>query len=239
MQRLGALTAGLRVLHLAPEKGIADRLFAMYGNYYHATDIDTAKYKNGAYPVFPLDCCTDLQKLPTECFDVIIHNHVLEHIPCGIEGVLTEFKRILKPAGWHFFTAPFSGANTRENLEPMAPEQRRRHFGQEDHLRIFGTEDFPKLLSEYGFISANTLSLFSADEFSAASVPAQHPDTIGADTVFVWHGNDLKQASAHSISEDTIGEEIEVPPSVMEQDLESEAQTRSSRRARSSRLWVP
>jgi hypothetical protein len=236
MKRLGGLTPGLRVLHLAPERGLADQLFAQYGSHYHATDVDTARYRNGAYPVFELDCCTDLKKLPTDCFDVIIHNHVLEHVPCAIEGVLVEFARILKPTGWHFFTVPFSGANTRECLEPMAPEHRKRNFGQEDHIRIFGTEDFTKLLSSYGFINANTLSLFTEDEFAAASVPMQHTDTVGADAVFIWHSGELKPVSAISAHAGLDLGKLQVPSSVLEQRAGADGYSRNSQRVRASRL---
>ena len=52
-------------------------------------------------------------------------------------------------------------------------------------MRMFGTEDFPVVLSHFGFVSANSLDLFSREEFVKASVPVQEQKTIGADTVFV------------------------------------------------------
>lgn len=44
--------------------------------------------------------------LPTESFDVVATNEVLEHVP-DLDAALREIARILRPGGWHIGTHPF------------------------------------------------------------------------------------------------------------------------------------
>ncbi len=88
-----------------------------------------------------------VRQMTSASFDLILHNHVLEHLPCSVEAVLVEMTRLLAPDGWHFLSVPFRRAKTEEDLGDVAPERRTELFGQFDHMRIFGTKDFPELLS--------------------------------------------------------------------------------------------
>jgi Methyltransferase domain. len=132
--------------------------------------------------------CDDLQKMPSELFDVIIHNHVLEHICCSVEDTLVELNRILKKGGNHFFTVPFRGNETIEDISPsLTDEERIKLFGQHDHVRIFGKEDFPALLKKVWNVSDVTVSvksLFSETEIERAAIPLKSLEEIDANTIF-------------------------------------------------------
>lgn len=53
--------------------------------------------------------CQDIQNttFPNECFDLVITEDVLEHVP-DPRAAFIEIKRILKPGGFHIYTIPVS-----------------------------------------------------------------------------------------------------------------------------------
>ena len=44
--------------------------------------------------------------LPSDCFDIVTTNEVLEHVP-DLDAALREIARVLRPGGWHVGTHPF------------------------------------------------------------------------------------------------------------------------------------
>jgi len=96
-------------------------------------------------------------------FDVIICNHVLEHIPNDRQA-MSEIYRVLKPGGWSILQVPISLSleATYEDPAIRTPEERERFFGQNDHVRIYAA-DYKRRLESAGFVvevcnSRNTLS---------------------------------------------------------------------------------
>ena len=83
--------------------------------------------------------CFDLTAapLPYDSFDVIVCNHVLEHIPDDI-AALREIRRMLAPGGWALLMSPILVEKTIEDLTLTDPQERLRRFGQEDHVRRYG-----------------------------------------------------------------------------------------------------
>jgi phosphoglycolate phosphatase len=136
-----------RVLHLAPEKGIHARLSAMLapGNY-HLRDIDPGRYAFAA-GIERLDL-TELDDMPGDRYDLIVHSHVLEHVPCNIAYCLFHLHRMLREGGTHLFQVPFMGDRWDECFQDIGDLERRRRFGQEDHVRIFGKNDVPAHLGK-------------------------------------------------------------------------------------------
>jgi len=99
------------------------------------------------------DVKVDIQNIPfpDESQELIICNHVLEHVP-DYKLALKELRRILRKDGFLELTVP-----TDRNLETVyedpgitRKEDRVKHFGQYDHLRAFGN-DFGKIVTEAGF----------------------------------------------------------------------------------------
>lgn len=83
--------------------------------------------------------CFDLTAapLPYDSFDVIVCNHVLEHIPDD-RAALREIRRMLAPLGWALLMTPIMVESTMEDLTLPDPRERLRRFGQEDHVRRYG-----------------------------------------------------------------------------------------------------
>ena len=129
-----------KVLHFAPEQAFYKRFRKLKNLDYTTTDLNS-----------PLaDIKADICNLPFEenTFDIILCNHVLEHIPDDTQA-MSELFRILKPGGWGVFQIPqdLTRAITFEDNSITDKKERARVFGQYDHVRIYGRDYFDKLRS--------------------------------------------------------------------------------------------
>lgn len=135
-----------RLLHIAPEVCLMKHLKKHYHNCpdrYVTADLES-----------PLaDLHFDVQRIPLadNTFDVVICNHLLEHV-ANDRRALKELRRILKPEGWGILLSPidYERAETFEDDTITDPEERTRLFGQYDHRRVYG-RDYVERLREAGF----------------------------------------------------------------------------------------
>ncbi|MGK9167735.1 methyltransferase domain-containing protein [Inquilinus limosus] len=88
--------------------------------------------------------------LPSESVDMVICNHVLEHV--DDRRALSEIHRILTPDGLAVLSFPNvpGWPETYENPAVVDPRDRLLHFGQADHVRVFGY-DVRRRISDAGF----------------------------------------------------------------------------------------
>ena len=82
-------------------------------------------------------------------FDFILCSHVLEHIP-NDQQAMAEMYRILKPGGTTIIQVPLQDTPTYENPDIITAKERLIHFGQSDHVRIYGL-DIKERLETAGF----------------------------------------------------------------------------------------
>lgn len=127
-----------KVLHFAPEQAFYKRFREMHGLDYTTTDLNS-----------PLaDVKADICDLPfaDHSFDVILCNHVLEHIPDDHKA-MKELHRVMKPGGWGIFQVPqdLKREHTFEDNTITDKRERARIFGQYDHVRIYGRDYFDRL----------------------------------------------------------------------------------------------
>ena len=127
-----------KVLHVAPEQCFYKRFRNQNNLDYLTTDLYS-----------PLaDVKADICRLPFEdnSYDVIFCNHVLEHIEDD-KKAMQELYRVLKPGGFGIFQIPqeLSREFTYEDASIQSPEERKKHFGQYDHVRVYGQDYFNKL----------------------------------------------------------------------------------------------
>jgi len=128
-----------RMLHVAPEECLAQQLSRQEGIDYLSGDLDPAK------AMIPLD----LMQIPfaDNSFDVIYCSHVLEHVPDD-RRAMRELFRVLKPGGWAILQVPIADlGKTDEDPGVTDPQERRRRFGQEDHVRRYGRDYVRRLES--------------------------------------------------------------------------------------------
>ena len=128
----------LKVLHFAPEQAFYKRFKSLKNISYTTTDLNS-----------PLaDVKADICQLPfpDNAFDVILCNHVLEHIPDDTKA-MQELYRVMKPGGFGIFQIPqdLNRAETFEDNSITDKEERTKIFGQYDHVRIYGRDYFNKL----------------------------------------------------------------------------------------------
>ena len=133
-------TDTLKVLHFAPEQAFHKRFKKLENITYTTTDLNS--------PI--ADVKADICQLPfgDDSYDVILCNHVLEHIPDDTKA-MEELHRVLKPGGWGVFQIP-QDLNREKTFEDNAitdRKERARIFGQYDHVRIYGRDYFNKLRS--------------------------------------------------------------------------------------------
>jgi hypothetical protein len=130
-----------KLLHVAPEKHLSALLSSLENLDYLSADImySTAMIRMDLTGI----------PFPDESFDIVICNHVFEHIPDD-RLAMSELYRILKPSRWAIMQVPIYGERTIENPSVIDPKERRKLFGQEDHVRKYG-RDYKDRLEEAGF----------------------------------------------------------------------------------------
>lgn len=133
----------LRVLHIAPEPILMERLRSLPNLDYLTADLNPEKAD------VQMDICNI--EYPDESFDVILCAHVLEHVP-NANRAMRELRRVLSPAGFALLDVPMNPAlqDTYEDWSITSDEGRRAAFGQFDHVRWFG-RNYPDLLREARF----------------------------------------------------------------------------------------
>ena len=133
-------TAKKRVLHFAPEQAFLRKFKQMKNLEYTTTDLNS--------PI--ADIKADICNLPFKdnSYDVIICNHVLEHIPDDTKA-MQELYRVLSPGGMAILQVPYEAdrATTFEDDSITDQAERTRIFGQYDHVRVYGIDYFTKLES--------------------------------------------------------------------------------------------
>lgn len=73
---------------------------------------------------------------PNETFDAIICYHILEHV-IDDRKAMSELYRILKPNGTIVIQTPFKKGEIYEDYSILSAPERKQHFGQEDHVRVY------------------------------------------------------------------------------------------------------
>lgn len=134
---------GKEILHFAAEEAISAHVKPKAMHYV------TADYLRGGFDL-RLDI-TKMPEIPDGEFDVVMAFDVLEHVS-NYRRALNEIYRALKPRGLAILMVPQKDhlITTYEDPSIVSEEERIRHFGQRDHLRIFG-DDFPEAVHEHGF----------------------------------------------------------------------------------------
>lgn len=132
------------LLNIAPDYAIQSRLKRLKNINYLSIDLDS-------------DLAMEKQDLTRlsftdNSFDAILCYHVLEHVEDD-KKAMKELFRVLKPAGWAIIQTPIekNREKTFEDFSITSPEERKKVFGQSDHVRIYGL-DYIDRLKNAGFV---------------------------------------------------------------------------------------
>ena len=135
------ITTGAALLHFAPESFIAALLKRSNINYVSA---DLARDD--------VDLKLNIENIDIgdDQYDIIVCSHVLEHV--DDKRALSELRRILKPNGKLILMVPVTeGCDTTYEDDTIKDSSERLiHFGDPDHVRVYGT-DLIQRLTDAGF----------------------------------------------------------------------------------------
>jgi len=137
-----------RLLHVSPEQQLEERIRKHPQIDYLSGDLESRQ------AMVRLDI-TDIH-YGDDTFDVIICNHVLEHVP-NDRLAMRELFRVLRPGGWAILQTPTRDGDTYEDPSITDPEDRVKHFGQRDHVRIYGHDFFDRLQQAGFFVEAHPI----------------------------------------------------------------------------------
>ena len=137
--KTGTFSGGARILHVAPEPCLR-KVLLTHGR--------PAIYVTADLEMPNVDVRMDITRIPhpSSFFDLIICNHVLEHVPDD-GGALRELFRILRPGGWAILQVPIAPDLTATIDGPAirSPEERLKRFGQKDHVRLYAWDYLDRL----------------------------------------------------------------------------------------------
>ena len=137
------LSSNLKVLHVAPEQVFYKKFKKLKNWEYFTFDLNS--------PIADIKGDLISTNFKDEYFDLIICNHVLEHIEDD-KSALDEIYRILKYNGISILQVPINvkRKNTFEDSSIKSKNQREKYFGQYDHVREYGL-DFKDRVEQAGF----------------------------------------------------------------------------------------
>ncbi len=131
------------VLHFAPEVKFGDYIRERADRYIAADLV----------PTRPDMVTADITSMDfqSESFDIVIANHVLEHVEEDRQA-LSEIFRVLRPGGFAVLQTPFTWKLdiSLENASIRDPDLRLFMFGELDHVRVYGKDLFTRM-TDAGF----------------------------------------------------------------------------------------
>lgn len=131
-----------KVLHFSPNRIEYKVYKERFQHNYTASDFANEFIADEKYDI------TDIS-VPDNHFDLIICYHILEHIKDDLKA-MKELKRVVTEDGFILVQTPFQEKGIYEDYSITDPEERKLHFGQEDHLRIYSCEGLKERLESAG-----------------------------------------------------------------------------------------
>ena len=184
--------AGANILHFAPERGLAGLLRNIGGRNYRAVDIEPSRYPE--LGVEPFDLCRDVFDLPADHYDLIVHNHVIEHLECNYSAVLLRLFRALKPTGLMLFSMPILPGDFSDAIVTSSPAEKLARFGESLHMRVFGADVLQQTLGMLVAIpkTYDLLARFPEAQLTEANIPRHHWQAFTGASVFRLGRGDLR-----------------------------------------------
>ena len=122
------------ILHFAPERRLSGIIEARSPGRYVKGDLYPTSEDIETIDMLAID-------YPSESFDFVIANHVLEHVENDLLA-LSELRRVLKVGGYAILQTPYSNKLTKTFSDPGIDSDSARYqaYGQEDHVRLYGSD---------------------------------------------------------------------------------------------------
>lgn len=140
------LYSNIRILDFSPPLCLFNKMNQLPNINYCATDY------SGEFTAHKQSNITRINE-PGNSYNLIICYHILEHIEDDNKAI-KELYRVLTPTGKVLIQTPLKEGNTYENPDILSAAERKLHFGQEDHVRIYSLKDLIAKLEKENFIVA-------------------------------------------------------------------------------------
>lgn len=187
LDRLGVMKKGGRAIHFAPERGLALHLKAVMGDGYEGYDLFPELF-HPSIGVKKFNLIDDVASLPTNAYDLVLHVHVVEHLPAWPVQTLRHLHRSLKPGGIHLVCFPiYKTGRYAAEFGEIEAEVRNRKFGQLDHLHRFARADLANTMGAVFDINEHN-SGFGIDQHTAQRHNINASEVM--ETVFAFRKED-------------------------------------------------
>ena len=133
----------MAILDFSPSRCLYRKMKNISGIDYQSTDLSGDFIADHRYDITNIEVADNT-------FDLIICYHILEHIPNDALA-MKELLRVLKPGAKVLIQTPFKEGGIYENESVVNEKERLKHFGQEDHVRIYSVEGLKQRLETSGF----------------------------------------------------------------------------------------
>jgi predicted SAM-dependent methyltransferase len=163
----GSLT---NILDIAPQPALTQFLKTLGATNYRSADM-TATGVDDRVDIQNMSIYADGQ------FQIFICSHVLEHVTNDL-AAMRELYRVLAPGGWGICMVPINLglSDVYENPDIVDEADRWKHFGQNDHVRVYSKAGFIARLQSVGFtVQQYDISKFGKDVFSRHGI---HPNSV-------------------------------------------------------------
>ncbi len=137
------LANSAKVLDFSPSRSFYRTLKSNPDIEYITTDLSGDFIADQSYDITNINC-------PSHSFDLIICYHILEHVIDDLTA-MSELFRVLKKNGIVFVQTPFKSGEVYEDYSITTSKDRLKHFGQEDHVRIYSITSLKERLEKTGF----------------------------------------------------------------------------------------
>lgn len=140
------------LLHIAPEPQLGKQLMEHPLVKYVSGDAYLANYTKKDFSEETLHLNVLNLPFDTDSFNIIICNHVLEHIEDD-DKAIREIFRVLAKNGFAILQVPYSliNSNTYQVQNANTKAKRILLYGQFDHVRIYSKNDYIQKLEKAGF----------------------------------------------------------------------------------------
>ena len=161
----------VKLLYFAPDWGL-EKWFRQQNHKFHCVTADLAAPN--------VDFYVDITNLPfdSQSFDLIVCSHVLEHVLNDAKAI-NEMFRVLCAGGTALIQVPYNrfAEYTDEDPSVTNPSERRKRFGQFDHLRLYGLDIIERL----------TFPGFNVETVNPAQICTVETNRLGLwnDTIFI------------------------------------------------------
>jgi SAM-dependent methyltransferase len=139
------LAPNMNILDFSPSRCLYRKMKKLETVNYQSTDLSGDFIADHQFDITHLN-------LADNTLDLIICYHILEHINDDIQAI-KELSRVMKPGAKALVQTPFKEGEIYEDYSIVSNEGRLKHFGQEDHVRIYSVSGLTKRLESCGFLA--------------------------------------------------------------------------------------